>query len=206
MRFISQLLGCIASYIYPFSLHKKVSNQITLLYTKWLSREFKNFGKNVIIEPSIILGGANTISLGNGVRIGKRTVLAAHSTYNGIKYNPSIEIGNNVNIGQDSNISCINNIKIANNVLIGRKVMINDNSHGVFERNMLDVPPRLRPLSSKGSITIDENVWIGEMVCILSGVHIGRGSIIGAGSIVTKDVPPYSLAAGIPAKIIKQLN
>lgn len=206
MRFISQLLGCIASYIYPFSLHKKVSNQITLLYTKWLSREFKNFGKNVIIEPSIILGGANTISLGNGVRIGKRTVLAAHSTYNGIKYNPSIEIGNSVNIGQDSNISCINNIKIANNVLIGRKVMINDNSHGVFERNMLDVPPRLRPLSSKGSITIDENVWIGEMVCILSGVHIGRGSIIGAGSIVTKDVPPYSLAAGIPAKIIKQLN
>lgn len=205
MRIISQLLGYI-SYIYPPSLHKKVSNQITLLYTKWLSREFKNFGKNVIIEPSIILGGANTISLGNGVRIGKRTVLAAHSTYNGIKYNPSIEIGNNVNIGQDSNISCINNIKIANNVLIGRKVMINDNSHGVFERNMLDVPPRLRPLSSKGSITIDENVWIGEMVCILSGVHIGRGSIIGAGSIVTKDVPPYSLAAGIPAKIIKQLN
>jgi serine acetyltransferase len=205
MRIISQLLGYI-SYIYPPSLHKKVSNQITLLYTKWLSREFKNFGKNVIIEPSIILGGANTISLGNGVRIGKRTVLAAHSTYNGIKYNPSIEIGNNVNIGQDSNISCINNIKIANNVLIGRKVMINDNSHGVFERNMLDIPPRLRPLSSKGSITIDENVWIGEMVCILSGVHIGRGSIIGAGSIVTKDVPPYSLAAGIPAKIIKQLN
>lgn len=70
---------------------------------------------------------------------------------------------------------------------------------------MLDIQPNLRPLVSKGPIIIEENVWIGEMVCILGGVHIGKGSIIGAGSVVTKNIPPYSLACGIPAKVVKNM-
>ena len=91
-------------------------------------------------------------------------------------------------------------------VLLGRKVMVNDTSHGGFIREQLDIQPNLRPLCSKGPIVIEENVWIGEMVCILGNVHIGRGSVIGAGSVVTKDIPPYSLAVGCPAKIIKSFD
>ena len=83
--------------------------------------------------------------------------------------------------------------------------MINDNSHGNICREELDLAPNLRPLTSKGPIIIEDNVWIGEMVCILSGVHIGKGAIIAAGSVVTKNVPPYTIVAGVPAKIVKQL-
>ena len=84
--------------------------------------------------------------------------------------------------------------------------MINDNLHGNICRMELDIAPNLRPLTSKGPIIIEDNVWIGEMVCILSGVSIGKGAIIAAGSVVTKDIPAYTIAAGIPAKVIKKFD
>ena len=67
------------------------------------------------------------------------------------------------------------------------------------------IPPVKRNLYSKGNVVIENNVWIGERVCILSGVHIGEGAIIAANSIVTHDVPPYTLVGGIPAKVIKEI-
>lgn len=59
---------------------------------------------------------------------------------------------------------------------------------------------------SKGDVSIGKNVWIGEKATILPGVTIGEGSIIGANSVVTKNIPPYSIACGIPAKVIKKLK
>lgn len=59
------------------------------------------------------------------------------------------------------------------------------------------------PIYSKGAIVIGDNVWIGEKAAILAGVTIGEGAIIGANAVVTKNIPPYSIAAGIPARIIK---
>lgn len=67
------------------------------------------------------------------------TILAAHTHHNELNFTPSLEIGNNVNIGQSSNISCINHIKIGDGVFMGRRVMLNDNSHGTFEHDMLDI-------------------------------------------------------------------
>ena len=57
--------------------------------------------------------------------------------------------------------------------------------------------------SCKGTIVVEDDVWIGEAAIIMSGVHIGRGAVIGAGAVVTKDIPPYAIAVGIPATIIK---
>lgn len=57
--------------------------------------------------------------------------------------------------------------------------------------------------SCKGAIIVDDDVWIGESAIIMAGVHIGRGAVIGAGAVVTKDVPPYAVAVGTPAKIVK---
>ena len=57
--------------------------------------------------------------------------------------------------------------------------------------------------TSKGNITVDDDVWIGFRSTILSGVHIGQGAVIAAGSVVTKDVPPYAIVGGVPAKVIK---
>ena len=81
--------------------------------------------------------------------------------------------------------------------------MINDNLHGEITYEQLRIMPKDRQLISKGPITIGKNVWIGEMAIILGGVTIGEGAIIGAHAVVTKDVPAYSVVAGIPAKVIK---
>ena len=63
-----------------------------------------------------------------------------------------------------------------------------------------------RPLISKGCVVIEDNVWLGDNVCVLPGVTIGKGSVIGANSVVTHSIPPYSIAVGTPAKIVLKDN
>ena len=68
------------------------------------------------------------------------------------------------------------------------------------------LPPVQRQMVVKGPVVVEDNVWIGERVCILSGVTVGKGAIVAANSVVTKDVPPYSVVGGVPAKLIKVIN
>lgn len=83
-------------------------------------------------------------------------------------------------------------------------MLISDNSHGdPKDMALRNIAPNARPIYSKGAIVIGDNVWIGEKAAILAGVTIGEGAIIGANAVVTKNIPPYSIAAGIPARIIK---
>ena len=81
----------------------------------------------------------------------------------------------------------------------GRCNGIRDANHGMSCRE----PMRYQPHTS-APIHIDRDVWIGRGTCILPGVHIGEGSVIGANSVVNKNIPPYTVAAGIPAKVIKK--
>lgn len=82
-------------------------------------------------------------------------------------------------------------------------MLITDHQHGTLADS--DIPVADRELVSKGAVAIGDNVWIGEHVCILSGVTIGEGSIIGANAVVTKSVPAHSLAVGVPAKVVEDL-
>lgn len=101
--------------------------------------------------------------------------------------------------------TAINKIIIGDNLLTGKWVTISDNNHGETEWNSLHQEPLSRPVVSKGAIVIGSNVWIGEKATILSGVTIGDGAVVAANAVVAKDVPPYSVVGGIPAKIIKQV-
>ena len=83
---------------------------------------------------------------------------------------------------------------------------ITDNSHGDTSIDIRSYPPISRPLVSKGKVVIGENVWIGDKATILPGVSIGDGAVIGANAVVTKDVPPYSVVVGNPAKIINKVK
>ena len=155
--------------------------------------------------------GCKYITVGKGTRFGKYLVLTAWDkfhTYNGIikSYNPSINIGSNCNFGDYLHITCINKIQIGNYVLTGRWVTITDNSHGTSDYANLQIPPNLRTLSSKGPVIIEDDVWIGDKATILPGVTIGKGSVIAANSVVTKDVPSYCIVGGNPAKIIKKIS
>ena len=174
------------------------------IYTGWLYRSFNSFGAQSHLEPcASLLRGMKYISIGAHTFIAKNIQLTAWDTYIGISHTPQIIIGDGCSIGEDNHITAINKIIIGNNVLTGKKVLITDNSHGISEKAMMEIPPLKRPLCSKGGVIIEDNVWIGEKASILPGVHIGCGSIIAANSVVTHDVPAYTLAAGIPARIIK---
>lgn len=100
-------------------------------------------------------------------------------------------------------INCCNEISIGDNFLSGKNVTINDTSHGLIEYTQLKIPPKQRPLVSKGRILIGKNVWVGDNVVILANVTIGDGCIIGAGAVVVSDIPAYSVAVGVPAKVKK---
>ena len=119
-----------------------------------------------------------------------------------------IIIGDNCQINDLVHIAAIESISIGNNVLIASRVFITDHNHGKYsgdEQSHPNTPPEQRKLESN-PIRIEDNVWIGEGVCILPGVNIGSGSIIGSNSVVTKNIPRNSIAIGIPAKIIKNFN
>lgn len=177
------------------------------IYSAWISKEFASFGKATIIYPTLrSLIGAHSIFLGDQIVIGKNVTLTAWHKFQDQCFNPKIYIGNNTSIGDDSHITAINEIRIGENVLFGKKILITDNAHGVSSLNLLSISPSKRSLYSKGKVIIEDNVWIGEKASIMAGVHIGFGSIIAANSVVTKDVPPYCLVAGVPAVIVKDMR
>lgn len=93
-------------------------------------------------------------------------------------------------------------LKIGNGVRIGTKATMIPANH-IFRRT--DIPIYQQGVSQEG-IKIEDDVWIGANSTIVDGVTIHTGSIVGAGSVVTKDVPKYSIVAGVPAKIIKSRN
>ena len=117
-----------------------------------------------------------------------------------------VQIGKGVMAYHNLHIGAIDSVTIGDDVLIASGVYISDHSHGDYSSNNLQssplTPPVARPLASK-PIVIGDNVWIGERVVILPGVSVGKGSIIGAGSVVTKNIPSYTIAAGSPAKPTK---
>ena len=118
----------------------------------------------------------------------------------------TLTIGDNCQIGDYCHIVALKKMNIGNNVLIASKVFISDTSHGTYTRDNQDSPniaPVDRPLISQ-SVEIGDNVWIGENVVVLQGSKIGKGSIIGANAVVTGDIPENSIAAGVPARVIKK--
>jgi acetyltransferase-like isoleucine patch superfamily enzyme len=192
--------------IFPYSFLVKYRKSKKYLFTGWISFEFNQFGKSSFIGYPADIRGGKYISIGSNISIGQRAVLTAWDRYKSFKYHPQILIGNNTSIGDDCHITAINKIEIGNNVLMGKKVTITDNSHGESEIIHLLIPPVQRPLYSKGSVIIEDGVWIGDKATILPGVRIGKNAIVGANALVTKDVPENCVVGGVPARIIKNLN
>lgn len=105
-------------------------------------------------------------------------------------------------------IAACESITIGDNVLIASRVFISDHKHGSYNGQSPSVPsdpPEKRQLCSS-PIVIEDNVWLGEGVAIMPGVKIGHGCVVGANSVVTKNLPEKTICVGVPAKIIKRYN
>jgi acetyltransferase-like isoleucine patch superfamily enzyme len=191
------------------SLIVKVYKKVLLIVEgqEWrvLKSSFKSIGEKCYIPNPRRIINPQFVEIGNDFNSLYNMRIEAIDSYYGDVFSPEIIIGDNVSFNSDCHIGCIDKIHIGNNVLVASRVYISDHLHGEVNADALKLPPALRPLYSRGPVKIEDNVWIGEGVCILPGVTIGANSIIGANSVVTKSIPANSVAAGVPAQIIRKL-
>ena len=159
-------------------------------------------GNNVVIENPFDYGDLpSKICIGNNTSILKNARINIYGS--SIDNDIIVNIGDGCYIGTNFCILAKENVTIENNVLIASNVIITSENHGIDpECSSPYMDQELTGLPVK----IGAGCWIGEKVIILPGVSIGDKSIIGAGSIVTKNVPSYSIAVGNPAKVIKKYN
>ncbi len=191
-----------------------ISRIMVHAYSACIAHKFRQFGKGALIQPlPVNLSGLNNVSIGSGSEFGKRLTLTSWGE-------GKISIGKNCHFGDSNHITALQSMEIGDDLLTGANVLISDNSHGdlstvqgisdnsqgISPTSQMDIAPIQRPLHSKGPVKIGNKVWIGQNACILAGVEIGDCSVVGTGSVVTHDVPPYCVVAGVPAKIIKRLK
>lgn len=183
-------------------------------------RLFGSCGKGVLFSSNVIVRHPHRIHLGNNVIISERCILDARTETsekvitigdNVILSNDvaltckggSLEIGNDVGIGTQTVIQSTYNCPI----LIGKDTMLGPRCYlvagGSYNTSRTDIPMRQQGVRPEKGIIINNDVWIGANVTILSGIHIGHGSIIGAGSVVTKNIEKLNIVAGNPAKLLK---
>lgn len=209
LRYFLVILFSIWSHLYTYRLSQWLKGKRNMLYTMWIGNFIGEVGEKCHFQYPLRLqgGGSQRIRIGERTSIQAYSILGAWERYGKDEhYEPEIVIGNDCNIGEFCHITAIRRITIGDGLLTGRFVYIGDNAHGGLSLEEAEIPPARRHLASKGEIKIGRNVWIGDKVSIFGGVTIGDNVIIGAGSIVTHDIPSNCMAAGVPAKVIKQLN
>lgn len=195
--------------VWPFGylFSGRFSKWVTILKWKivalFISHRFKKVSNLRLFGIPLNIAGGQYIELGDGVVLAKDCRLEAIDEWRGERLSPRMVLGNNVILNPLCHIGCINEISIGDHTTIAQRTYITDHLHGESVYEQMQLPPRHRPLYSKGKVVIGECVSIGENCAILPGVTIGSHSIIGANSVVTKDVPPYSIVAGVPAKVLK---
>ncbi|NEP14080.1 MAG: acyltransferase [Symploca sp. SIO2C1] len=151
-------------------------------------------GSNVVIDDYALLSVRaledERIEIGNFVQIGRSAQLKTRAG--------SIFIGEYTNIGAECRIDSTTEVHIGHHCLFAGRCYVGGVSHQ-FDRT--DIPIVQQPLATKGGVRIGDDVWLGAHVIVLDGVTIGTGAIVAAGAVVTKDIPPYAIAMGVPAQV-----
>ena len=170
------------------SLVYKISGLFFSIYNRRLQ-----LGSNARIDPRAFVARGGVVELGADCMIRSGALL--------LPSGGEIVIGDGTTINQYVVINGGGGVRIGSGCMIAAFTSIYSMNHVYNDKNQ---SIRSQGLVTKGGVVIEDDVWIGAHCCILDGVHIGKGSVIGAGSVVTKNVPEYSVVAGNPAKLIKK--
>ncbi len=170
-------------------------NGVAVLRARWYLRKASKIGMRVRVwgRPAITNNG--TMIIGERVRL----VSTIATVEIGVEAGATLEIGNSVFINYGCSFGATKLIRIGANCNIGTHVIMIDNDFHRLEPEHRNERPPSAP------IILEDNVWLGARVIVLRGVTIGSGSVIGAGSVVSRDIPPRSIAAGVPAKVLRAL-
>ncbi len=155
-----------------------------------------SMGRHIFLGQGVTIfgrSGTDSVQLGDEVAINKDTIIeSGHGGH--------LAIGARTTIQPRCQISAYKgDIRIGEDVQIAPHCAFYPYNHGMSP----DVPMQQQPLTTKGGITIEDDVWLGYGVIVLDGVRIGKGAIVGAGSVVNKDIPAASIAVGNPARVVK---
>ena len=183
-------------------LVKRLYKIINQWYVKhFVAPQFDSLGTipEIAHPRSLVIFGRN-IHVGRYAQIiAARDNCVRFTTWPGKQFDAEIIIGDYCLISPGVRISAAKSIRIGDNCMLAANVIISDSDwHGIYNR--------VRPFRCTKPVVIENNVWLGERVIITKGVTIGENSVVGAGAVVTKDIPANCIAAGNPARIIKTLN
>jgi acetyltransferase-like isoleucine patch superfamily enzyme len=158
---------------------------------------FGSFGKRVRIVWPLGLYGVKNMRLADDVTIAFRGYVAALKEFDD---EPLLTIGRGTRIGELAHIICSHKVTIGEDVLFANRLFISDCSHSYRD---IGVPVLHQGLDKLSAVAIGNGAWVGENVCII-GCSIGRHCVIGANSVVTRDVPDYCVVAGAPARVVRR--
>lgn len=178
-----EIFRLIQHYVYSYEKHIKLEGKISAVRSYWLFSRFKKCASSVRFGKVCKLNGMAHISIGERTFFSDYLYLTAWPEYRGKKLNPILIIGKDCNFGAFTHITCSNKIIIKNNCLFGKWVTISDNNHGNTDIESLLIHPLQREIVSKGAVIIEDDVWIGDKVTILSNVVIGKGAVVAANSL-----------------------
>ena len=165
------------------------------LFTLMIRRSFAAWGARSVAAPPLRLAGQRSITVGAGTWFGAGCWLNA--------IGGTIAIGDECGFSGDVTISAAASVTLGRAVLVARGVNISDHDHAWADTAL---PISRQGITNVAPVTVGDGAWLGHNVTVTAGVSIGRGAVVAAGAVVTRDVPDFSLAAGVPARILRSWN
>lgn len=176
-----------------YELCKKVRDRA---FTMAMRSSFESLGPHSRLSLPILLGGAPRISVGSHVYFGPGCWLLTH------KPGGRLEIGDGTSLAGNCVLSAALDIRIGRSVLFARNVYISDHRHGFSQPG---VPVLDQGIEDLRPVTVEDGAWLGQNVVLLPGVTVGKGAVVGANSVIREDVPPRSVVAGAPGRVVRRL-
>jgi serine acetyltransferase len=170
--------------------------------------KLRHAGKHIFVGRSVHIEHPECVSLGDKVFLNDFCWISI-VTENCEQGSPSkslqphLSIGDGTYIGRFGTLACVGRMTIGKNVLISDRAYIGDAIHG-FSRT--DIPIAQQYMTSTGPVEIGDGTWVGIGASILPNVKIGKNCVIGAGAVVTRDVPDFCVAVGVPAQVVRRIG
>jgi acetyltransferase-like isoleucine patch superfamily enzyme len=182
-----------------FRLQRALMGRARGLFFRHLGFFAKGSGRELFFGSGVRFLNSRFLQLGDGVAFGNNARIECFAGESRNASGPKLRVGHGTTFGDGAHLGCVNDIEIGIDVLFGSYVLVVDHSHGKPRSDLgasVLVAPRMRPIVSKGTVRICDNVWIGDGVVVLPGAHIGEGAVIAANVIVRGAVEARTVYLG----------